>query len=66
MAAFLVTWGPLIWKYFNKLPMDVDKAKADGWTLTRSCNGKEWMTSCNSRYYMVSSVSVQDESNPAL
>ena len=56
----LVTWGPLPWKYFNKLPMDVNTAKADGWTLTRSCEGKKWITnflSCckvRDRLYVIS------------
>ncbi len=36
MDALIVTWMK-----FNKLPKDENSAKADGWTLTKSCDGKK-------------------------
>ena len=36
MDVLTVTWGS-----FSKLPMDANKAEADGWTMTKSCDGKK-------------------------
>ncbi len=43
-------YGCLIvtWRKFNKLPKDENSAKGDGWTLTKSCDGKKWLTACHS------------------
>lgn len=51
-----VTWGPLPWKYFNKLPMDVENAKADGWTLTRSCDASNYFA--GNRYVLKGDTAV--------